>query len=511
MSSSASEDESDTLSTFFCRALYDYSSTDESALSFRRGAVIEVLTRLESGWWDGLLGDERGWFPSNYVQVIDDDEADAALAEAELVSLSASQSFGGAGQYQQGQGQYEPHHAPPDPVVSNDFGYNPQLQAQPQPLQQSQSLQSVQSSTSAADFWVPQVTPSGQIFYLNTVTGEHARDLPADDEGPDTPLPAPAGFGVARRGGTPEPWRRRLADDGLTYFYVNGVTGETRWSAPEALDERDTPDVSTDYMNHNGIGHNGNGNGNGNIGHEVQAIQQQQQQQVSIPRPPTPPSRAAFDTPAAERAAQTLQTHLAPPPPESLPDLATAARTAVAQAASRIAVGGASLDNALDACVKALRALLLASAPPSGGIPHTLWPKGAGPSGGASGQAMAAAMKPAQRRVTATLSKLVLAALAASYDSSAGGQGQGVQGDAAARMEADATELEHALGAFVLEVQRANTAVAPAERTLGKRRLRGAFVPSYIGAGLVGAGAAGGWRGFGFVGVAEREGEESGG
>ena len=54
---SASEDESENLSTFFCRALYDYASTDESSLSFRRGAVIEVLTRLESGWWDGLLGD----------------------------------------------------------------------------------------------------------------------------------------------------------------------------------------------------------------------------------------------------------------------------------------------------------------------------------------------------------------------------------------------------------------------------------------------------------------------
>ncbi|KAI5835257.1 SH3-domain-containing protein, partial [Schizophyllum commune Tattone D] len=51
----------------FCKALYDYEAQDPSALSFKRGDIIEVLTQQPSGWWDGLLGDERGWFPSNYV------------------------------------------------------------------------------------------------------------------------------------------------------------------------------------------------------------------------------------------------------------------------------------------------------------------------------------------------------------------------------------------------------------------------------------------------------------
>ena len=60
------------LTTFFCRALYDYRSQDASSLSFYKGDIIEVLTELESGWWDGLLNDERGWFPSNYVQRITD-------------------------------------------------------------------------------------------------------------------------------------------------------------------------------------------------------------------------------------------------------------------------------------------------------------------------------------------------------------------------------------------------------------------------------------------------------
>ncbi len=73
------EEEEEPLS-FFVRALYDFTSTDSSSLSFRKGALIEVLTQLESGWWDGLLGnDVRGWFPSNYVEVISDEEAEREL------------------------------------------------------------------------------------------------------------------------------------------------------------------------------------------------------------------------------------------------------------------------------------------------------------------------------------------------------------------------------------------------------------------------------------------------
>ena len=78
------------ISTFFCKALYDYQTNDASSLSFRRGDIIEVLTRLESGWWDGLLGDERGWFPSNYVTVISDQEAEASLGASDFEGAQSS-------------------------------------------------------------------------------------------------------------------------------------------------------------------------------------------------------------------------------------------------------------------------------------------------------------------------------------------------------------------------------------------------------------------------------------
>ncbi len=56
-------DDQQFVTTFFCRAKYDYQSADDASLSFRRGDIVEVLTRLDTGWWDGLLGEERGWFP----------------------------------------------------------------------------------------------------------------------------------------------------------------------------------------------------------------------------------------------------------------------------------------------------------------------------------------------------------------------------------------------------------------------------------------------------------------
>lgn len=73
------------LTTFFCRALYDYQSRDASSLSFHRGDIIEVLTQLDSGWWDGLLHDERGWFPSNYVAPISEQEVEQELRAARVV------------------------------------------------------------------------------------------------------------------------------------------------------------------------------------------------------------------------------------------------------------------------------------------------------------------------------------------------------------------------------------------------------------------------------------------
>jgi son of sevenless-like protein len=55
----------------YVRAKYDYTSDEESPtiLNLRKGEPIRVLSKLESGWWDGLnTQGKRAWFPSNYCE-----------------------------------------------------------------------------------------------------------------------------------------------------------------------------------------------------------------------------------------------------------------------------------------------------------------------------------------------------------------------------------------------------------------------------------------------------------
>ncbi|GAA5795389.1 hypothetical protein HPULCUR_000745 [Helicostylum pulchrum] len=60
--------------SLLCRvqALYAFESSDPSSLRFEEGDYIDVLAKLPSGWWDGWCNGNRGWFPSNYVKVIED-------------------------------------------------------------------------------------------------------------------------------------------------------------------------------------------------------------------------------------------------------------------------------------------------------------------------------------------------------------------------------------------------------------------------------------------------------
>jgi len=173
------------LSTFFCRALFDYQTDNDSSLSFRRDDIIEVLTRLDSGWWDGLLGQERGWFPSNYVTVISDQEADAALAAAEAavqldfqntqvsvghdhnLGLAHSQNAVASQDWDQPHGALQPHVH----TLSHSQNVQPHVNNLAYPRQNSITSGIVlqedglypRSGTQSSDFWVPQVSADGRV------------------------------------------------------------------------------------------------------------------------------------------------------------------------------------------------------------------------------------------------------------------------------------------------------------------------------------------------------------
>ncbi|KAI7871657.1 ras guanine nucleotide exchange factor domain-containing protein [Spinellus fusiger] len=64
------------------RALYSFKSNDLASLTFEKGDTIEVLNKLDSGWWDGWCEGRRGWFPSNYVQVVEQyDDQDSLIQQ----------------------------------------------------------------------------------------------------------------------------------------------------------------------------------------------------------------------------------------------------------------------------------------------------------------------------------------------------------------------------------------------------------------------------------------------
>ncbi|KAJ2041177.1 hypothetical protein H4S04_002644, partial [Coemansia sp. S16] len=69
---------------FFVRALYPFRSEEASGLTFDRGDIIEVLACLESGWWNGVCGTNRGWFPSNYVEQVSSEQVQILRQAAHL-------------------------------------------------------------------------------------------------------------------------------------------------------------------------------------------------------------------------------------------------------------------------------------------------------------------------------------------------------------------------------------------------------------------------------------------
>eukprot|EP01080_Neovahlkampfia_damariscottae_P000050 gene50-4300_t len=50
-------------------AKYDFIATDSSEISFNAGDLIQILSKDDSGWWNGRNSKtgEIGFFPSNYV------------------------------------------------------------------------------------------------------------------------------------------------------------------------------------------------------------------------------------------------------------------------------------------------------------------------------------------------------------------------------------------------------------------------------------------------------------
>lgn len=146
----------------YVRALYDYEADDRTSLSFNEGDVIQVINQLESGWWDGVINGVRGWFPSNYCQVITSpDELPDSLLQAVAAEHIEDEA---------GQGETYDEYEEEDESDQDGAGLLP--------------LEGIDNGDrSRSDFWIPQATPDGRLFYYNMMTGDRSTELPLESPG----------------------------------------------------------------------------------------------------------------------------------------------------------------------------------------------------------------------------------------------------------------------------------------------------------------------------------------
>ncbi|KAI0393975.1 ras GEF [Xylariaceae sp. FL0594] len=145
--------------TLYVRALYDYEADDRTSLSFHEGDIIQVITQLESGWWDGVINGVRGWFPSNYCQIV------ASPDELQDQMLHGDTYPGNDG-HEEGVVYEE------DPDLGNESDPD---DTNGLPLEGTRNTR-----RSGADFWSPHTTQDGRLYYYNTMTGETSNELPLE-------------------------------------------------------------------------------------------------------------------------------------------------------------------------------------------------------------------------------------------------------------------------------------------------------------------------------------------
>lgn len=137
----------------YVRALYPFNSDELTSLSFVQGDLIRVLSKLDSGWWDGLLRGRRGWFPSNYVEEVEivssDDEDDPGDMGQRTETLSTASE-----NHESEPSESDIHTRLAQATIGSDDG------------------------SEEAAFWIPHASSEGRIYYFNTITGATTWDIP---------------------------------------------------------------------------------------------------------------------------------------------------------------------------------------------------------------------------------------------------------------------------------------------------------------------------------------------
>lgn len=426
------------------------------------------------------------------------------------------------------------------------------------------------SSSIVRDFWIPQVSGDGQIYYTNTVTGQLSRDLPfdTDDEAFDCDLAGltssqsssragtGAGLGFASYGDvdtlsvvkdpsqsqSKNPVEPARPPDPSSSHYPNNpngaLTAPTKPYSPFLLSDhppgRTRAQTDSSALPSNRHTYRVPG-GFSSLPDQVlkRSLTTRESSSTSHPmsmsidqdprlfsqshRPhvarkgsrlkeattlPILPQLQELpldeDPSRLLTAIPSLEEVLSPRPPELISELLDRSQQAVRSVIThlqqfgipRVADDEVIVDRLITAAIASVRDLLYVSGPSFGQIPSGLVPKGSQDQQSTS-TASHTLLVPAQRRAIATLSKFLLSARAILND------GPWSTSDSIGNLATDATELEHSVADFVSIAQSCRCDELDCDK--GPRHLQGYFSAPHAGLGKAGAGAAGAWKGFGWV------------
>ncbi|KAI9311849.1 ras guanine nucleotide exchange factor domain-containing protein [Dichotomocladium elegans] len=191
------------------RALHSFQSPEQSSLSFQKGDTIDVLSQLESGWWDGWCNGARGWFPSNYVEMVSVHSTEVLPTaggreglkhqQNQLLETPATDVISeDIGDYlydpTTGSVQYRPRKGAHDLILSEDGCENiirlrngsitdSDSDDDPHAFEDAREMQKPMFEDVASEEqdqlvskWVERVTPQGRTYYCNLITQETTWD-----------------------------------------------------------------------------------------------------------------------------------------------------------------------------------------------------------------------------------------------------------------------------------------------------------------------------------------------
>ncbi|TPX32233.1 hypothetical protein SmJEL517_g04638 [Synchytrium microbalum] len=178
------------------RVLYDFASTDDSSLALRKGETIVVLNTLPNGWIDGMNSrSERGWLPSNYVELIEDPPSSTSSA---ATSKWIRQHDNNGNLFYYNTATHESVWSLPageldDPVAiasAESFGRDSGYQSGTSATDQFTSLSRTMANRGASDAekmppnWRAKNTPEGRTYFYNVITDQTTWTL--DNVNPET-------------------------------------------------------------------------------------------------------------------------------------------------------------------------------------------------------------------------------------------------------------------------------------------------------------------------------------